>query len=160
VAGTVFPEVFDLERVEVLRGPQGTLFGAGAEGGVVRFITPAPSLTKNTIYARAETSYTEHGDPSYEGDGAFGGPLVDGVLGVRVSAWGRRTGGWVDRVSWQTGETFKNANWSEAGGARVALLWKASDTLTFTPAVLYPGHTTTTLRTIGARCPTRAPGNS
>ncbi len=139
LAGTVFPEVFDLERVEVLRGPQGTLFGAGAEGGVVRFITPAPSLTRNTVYARAETSFTEHGDPSYEGGGAFGGPLVEGVLGIRVSAWGRHTGGWVDRTSWQTGDTFKNANWSEAGGARVALLWKASDTLTFTPAVLYQG---------------------
>ncbi|MES1196690.1 MAG: TonB-dependent receptor plug domain-containing protein, partial [Steroidobacter sp.] len=45
LGGTAFPEVFDLERVEVLRGPQGTLFGAGAEGGVVRFITPTPSLS-------------------------------------------------------------------------------------------------------------------
>ena len=139
LAGTVFPEIFDLERVEVLRGPQGTLFGAGAEGGVVRFITPSPSLTKDSIYARAETSYTQHGDPSYEGGAAFGGPLAEGVLGIRVSAWGRHTGGWMDRVSWQTGETFNKANWSDAGGARAALLWKVSDTLTVLPAVLYQG---------------------
>ena len=139
LAGTVFPEVFDLERVEVLRGPQGTLFGAGAEGGVVRFITPSPSLTKNSLYARAETSFTAHGDPSREGGAAFGGPLKEGVLGIRVSGWGRHTGGWVDRVSWQTGETFENSNWSDAGGARVALLWKASDSVTVMPSVLYQG---------------------
>ena len=139
LAGTVFPEIFDLERVEVLRGPQGTLFGAGAEGGVVRFITPSPSLTKDSVYARAETSFTQHGDPSYEGGAAFGGPLQDGVLGIRVSGWGRHTGGWVDRVSWQTGDTFNNANWSDAGGARLALLWKASDSLTVMPSLLYQG---------------------
>ena len=139
LAGTVFPEVFDLERVEVLRGPQGTLFGAGAEGGVVRFITPPPSLTKDSVYARAETSFTQHGNPNYEAGAAFGGPLQEGVLGIRVSGWGRHTGGWVDRVSWQTGETFDKANWGDAGGARVALLWKASDTLTVMPSVLYQG---------------------
>ena len=115
--------MFDLERVEVLRGPQGTLFGAGAEGGVVRFITPAPSLSQYNLYGRAEASFTAHGDPSVEAGAAFGGPLKDGVLGVRVSGWGRRTGGWIDRVSWQTGATSSKANWSEAGGARAAVLW-------------------------------------
>src|ERR1700733_1357881 len=44
VASNPYPKVFDLDRVEVLRGPQGTLFGAGSEGGTVRFITPEPSL--------------------------------------------------------------------------------------------------------------------
>src|SRR5581483_474214 len=48
-------KIFDLDRVEVLRGPQGTLFGAGSEGGTVRYITNQPSLTKNSIYAKAET---------------------------------------------------------------------------------------------------------
>jgi outer membrane receptor protein involved in Fe transport len=139
LAGTAFPEIFDLERVEVLRGPQGTLFGAGAEGGVVRFITPTPSLHKQSGYARAEVSFTQHGDPSYEGGAAFGGPLAEGVLGLRVSAWGRRTGGWVDRSSWQDGATEKRANWSEAGGARVALLWQAGDNWTVTPSILYQG---------------------
>ena len=65
-------KLFDLDRVEVLRGPQGTLFGAGSEGGTVRYITTQPSLTKTSIYARAETSYTEGGAPSYEA-GVAGG---------------------------------------------------------------------------------------
>ena len=63
---TVFPNVFDLERVEILRGPQGTLFGAGSEGGTVRFITPQPSLTEYTDYTRGELGFTEYGDPSFE----------------------------------------------------------------------------------------------
>jgi outer membrane receptor protein involved in Fe transport len=139
LAGTVFPEVFDLERVEVLRGPQGTLFGAGAEGGVVRFITPTPSLNKDSAYARAEVSITAHGDPSYEGGAAFGGPIKDGVLGIRVSGWGRRTGGFVDRTSWQSGATDQRADWSEAGGARAALLWQAGENWQVTPSILYQG---------------------
>ncbi len=74
---TVFPNVFDLERVEILRGPQGTLFGAGSEGGTIRFITPQPSLTDYTDYTRGELGFTEHGDPSFEARAAIGGPLVE-----------------------------------------------------------------------------------
>ena len=55
------PKTFDLDRVEVLRGPQGTLFGAGSEGGTVRYIMTQPSLTKSSVYSRAETSYTQGG---------------------------------------------------------------------------------------------------
>lgn len=48
-AGNAYPDLFDLDRIEVLRGPQGTLFGSGSEGGTVRFITPQPSLTEIPI---------------------------------------------------------------------------------------------------------------
>src|ERR1700732_863558 len=83
---TVFPNIFDLERVEILRGPQGTLFGAGSEGGTVRFITPQPSLTTFTDYSRAELGFTEHGDPSFEAGVAAGGPIVEDKFGFRASA--------------------------------------------------------------------------
>ena len=137
LGGTAFPEVFDLERVEVLRGPQGTLFGAGAEGGVVRFITPTPSLVSSSMYARGEVSYTEHGSPSYEGGAAFGAPLVDGKLGLRASGWARHEGGWVDRTAWATGETYHDVNWRDAGGARLALRFKPADAITITPSILF-----------------------
>src|SRR5471032_2526662 len=79
------PKSFDIERIEVLRGPQGTLFGAGSEGGTVRYITTQPSLTKSSIYARSEVSATQYGDPSYEAGAAIGGPLVDGTFGARAT---------------------------------------------------------------------------
>ena len=149
-AVNVFPQLFDVDRVEVLRGPQGTLFGAGAEGGVVRFITPTPNLVGQTGYVRAESAWTSGGDPSYELGGAMGTALVDNVLGLRVSASYRRDGGWVDRVNYSqsdptallptiayAGTTEKAANWSETMTLRAALKWKVSDTVTVSPSIYY-----------------------
>jgi iron complex outermembrane receptor protein len=86
------PKSFDIDRVEVLRGPQGTLFGAGSMGGTVRYITTKPSLTQTSIYGRSEMSYTQDGDPSYEAGVAIGGPLIDNKLGARLSVWYRKDG--------------------------------------------------------------------
>jgi outer membrane receptor protein involved in Fe transport len=94
-----YPSVFDLERVEVLRGPQGTLFGAGSEGGTIRFITAQPDLADYSVYGRAETGFIESGGVNYETGLAVGGPIVPDKLGFRVSAWVRRDGGYVDRVN-------------------------------------------------------------
>jgi iron complex outermembrane recepter protein len=100
--GTVnpYPALFDLERVEVLKGPQGTLFGSGSEGGTLRFITPAPDLHSYSGFARAEFGQIDGGGQNYEIGAAFGGPIIDGVLGFRVSASYREDGGWVDRVNY------------------------------------------------------------
>ncbi len=92
------PKTFDLDRVEVLRGPQGTLFGAGSEGGTVRYILTAPKLHGSSTYVRSELSTTTGGQPSYELGVAHGTALIDGTLGVRMSAWYRNDGGWIDRV--------------------------------------------------------------
>lgn len=97
---TVFPQVFDLDRVEVLRGPQGTLFGSGSQGGTVRFITPEPSLKEFSAYGRAEISTTENGSESWEIGAAVGGPLIEDKLAFRLSAWHRRDGGYVDRMEY------------------------------------------------------------
>ena len=131
-------KLFDLDRVEVLRGPQGTLFGAGSEGGTVRYITTQPSLTKSSVYARAETSYTKGGSLSYEAGVAAGGPIIQGTLGVRASAWYRRDGGWIDRVDPTTlAVVDKNANHAGTTVLRLAALWQPIDTLTVTPSVYY-----------------------
>src|SRR5579859_5625902 len=125
-----FPKIFDLERVEVLRGPQGTLFGAGAEGGAVRFITPEPGLKDQSGYVRAELADTLSGAPSYEIGGALGGPIVEDKLGFRVSAWGRTDGGWIDRVSPDTGQTVEsNSNRENSIVVRGALTAKPIDAL-------------------------------
>src|SRR6266853_1899772 len=97
------PKAFDLQRIEVLRGPQGTLFGAGAEGGAVRYILTQPSVTSESTYARTELSFTHHGEPSYEGGIAVGHPVVDGVFAIRGSIWYRYDGGWMNRADPGTG---------------------------------------------------------
>ena len=136
--GAAYPKVFDLERVEVLRGPQGTLFGGSTEGGAVRFITPAPSLTTTTYRVKAEGSSTKSGNGSYEAGVMFGGPIKEDVLGARVSVWGRHDGGWLDHVSRFTGRTLAgDTNHENAWLIRAALTWQATPDLTITPAFFY-----------------------
>lgn len=133
-----YPVLFDVERVEVLRGPQGTLFGAGSQGGTVRFISPEPSLTTKSVYARSEFATTQDGDPLYEIGVAGGGPLVDGSVGLRASVSYRHEGGWVDRVDWRNNRMAEeNANSNSTVTARVALKWAVNDALTITPSLFY-----------------------
>jgi outer membrane receptor protein involved in Fe transport len=132
------PKSFDIDRIEVLRGPQGTLFGAGSEGGTVRYITTQPSLTKSSIYAREEVSYTQGGEPSYEAGVAGGTPIIDGTLGVRASVWYRRDGGYIDRLNPVTLATDeKNANYDQTMLVRLAAVWAPTDNLTVTPSYYY-----------------------
>ncbi len=159
--GTVnpFPALFDLERVEVLKGPQGTLFGAGSEGGTIRFITPEPSLTTYQVYARAEFGQIESGGQNYEAGLAVGGPIIENVLGFRFSVSDRQDGGWVDRVNYTAppftpytsnypyygliydgpasyaGTTESNANWHSTQTGRLALKWTPTDNLTVSPSI-------------------------
>jgi len=137
IPSNALPEVFDLDRVEVLRGPQGTLFGAGSEGGTVRFITPQPSLDHYSAYTRSEVSATEHGDPSYEVGAAVGGPLVQDKLGFRVSASFRHDGGYTDRVDYRTDQVLASRDdWSEVETLRMAVTWAPNPSLLITPSVM------------------------
>lgn len=137
-AFTPYPAVFDLDRVEVLRGPQGTLFGAGSEGGTVRFITPHPDLDTLKVYGRSELASTEGGDASYEGGLAVSVPLVKDKLAVRLSGYYRRDGGYVDRVDYITGNTLdKNSNWQDTKVLSGSLAWVPIDGVTVTPSVYY-----------------------
>jgi outer membrane receptor protein involved in Fe transport len=133
-----FPQIFDLERVEVLRGPQGTLFGAGAEGGAVRFILPEPGLKSYSSYVRSELAGTVSGDPSYEIGAATGGPIVEDKLGFRVSTWWRNDGGYIDRVDPDTGaKTDSNSNYRQSLVTRAALTSVPLDSLKITGSILY-----------------------
>src|SRR5580698_2392795 len=132
------PKAFDMDRIEVLRGPQGTLFGAGSEGGTVRYITTQPSLTTNSFNSREEVSFTQGGAPSYEGGIAAGGPLIDGTLGARLTVWYRRDGGYIDRIDPTTlALQDKNTNFDETVLYRLAAVWAPNDQLSITPSIYY-----------------------
>ena len=131
-----WPEIFDLDRVEVLRGPQGTLFGASAMGGAIRFITPQPSLTDSSGFTKADVAYTDGGNPNYEVGAAYGAPIVSGTAGFRVSAWYQSEGGFIDRGDRLSGQILeKSANGSSAYVVRPAVTWAPSEALSVTGAV-------------------------
>ncbi|HEX8756992.1 MAG TPA: TonB-dependent receptor [Steroidobacteraceae bacterium] len=133
-----YPVPFDLARVEVLRGPQGTLFGGRAEGGAVRFVTGRPSTDASDGLIGAEVATTATGGPSDQLDAAVGGPLIEGRLGARASVYWRRDGGYVDRVDPLTGATVeRGANRSTTRAARLALQIEPNDSLSITPWFMY-----------------------
>jgi outer membrane receptor protein involved in Fe transport len=141
-AQDTLPAIFDLDRVEVLRGPQGTLFGAGSEGGTVRYITPQPPLDKATIYSRAEVSGTAHGGTSWEVGSAIGMPLITDQLGLRVSVYHRHDAGYIDHVDNATDAVVqKNWNYGDVTTARAALAWQPAPNLTITPSILWQQRT-------------------
>jgi outer membrane receptor protein involved in Fe transport len=92
----------DLERIEVLEGPQGTLFGAGAQAGVLRYITNKPKLDVTEGNFNASFGSTEHGDESGGAEGVINLPLIEGKAALRVVAFTESRGGYIDNV----GSTF------------------------------------------------------
>jgi iron complex outermembrane recepter protein len=139
--GNVYPYSFDLNRVEVARGPQGTLFGAGSEAGTVRFITNQPSLTEFTGQVKGEYAETEGGRGTYEMGIALGGPIVQDQLGFRFSAWERSDGGYVNQVNPLPGPgyltvTDPDANTNKKTVVKGALAFEVGDFL-ITPAAYY-----------------------
>src|SRR5215469_8953625 len=88
----------DMERIEVLAGPQGTLFGAGAQAGVIRYITNAPKLDRTEGNATASYGVTAHGDPNTAVQAVLNVPLIEGKLAVRGVIYSDRRGGYIDNV--------------------------------------------------------------
>ncbi len=88
----------DLERIEVLEGPQGTLFGAGAQAGVLRYITNKPKM--NEVESRVTASYgtTAHGDPNSSVEAVLNIPLIDDKMAARVVVYNENRGGYIDNV--------------------------------------------------------------
>lgn len=133
-----YPKIFDLNRVEVLRGPQGTLFGTGSMGGAVRFITPDPVYVTPELYTRSEVNSTKHGDMGYELGVAGGAPIVEDVLGFRASFWHQKEGGYIDRLDRVSKAVAdQDINSEESNVGRVALGWRPTDNLTITPSVFF-----------------------
>ena len=127
--GAPLPTLFDLERVEVLKGPQGTLYGGSSQGGTIRFITPTPSLVSYSGRVQAETSTVQGGEESYEFGFALGGPIIEDKLGFRVSGVTRETGGWIDMLNpYDNGSLYReDANGRNENAVRAAVLWQLND---------------------------------
>jgi outer membrane receptor protein involved in Fe transport len=136
-----FPYTFDLDRIEILRGPQLQLFGEGNQAGAIRYIYSQPSLSTFTALAQSDVGVPAFGDISYSAGVAAGGPLIRDVLGFRVSAWGRSDGGFVDRVDPFTGVIVdKNANHMVTESFHAALTLAVNDAVQIAPSITYSSY--------------------
>ena len=94
------PELIDVNRIEVLRGPQGTVFGSGSMGGTIRIIPNAPDVTQYEVSVKDQLSSTEHSNGLTETiSGVVNIPLIPNTLAVRMASWGRWDSGFIERQS-------------------------------------------------------------
>ncbi|MEG3089255.1 TonB-dependent receptor [Sphingomonas sp. PB4P5] len=121
-------DTFDVARIEVLRGPQGTLYGASSLGGVLKFVTNAPSTEKIEARGRAGIETTRGGEMSYVGNAMINIPLGD-TLAFRASGVYRDIGGWIDSIGTGGSRVRKDINGSRVYGGRASLLFKPDDSL-------------------------------
>src|SRR5271154_2420401 len=162
------PDLYDLSRIEILRGPQGTLFGAGSMGGTVRLITNQPNLSQFQASAKSVLSGTDGGGFNHTDNLMVNLPLIEDTLALRVVGTENYTSGWIDRI---VADPFPLAGGSPEGtvrgdvqgapivsqypgsnayqiyAARVTLLWKPTENLSVTPSYF---HTTSTQNGISA----------
>ena len=117
--------LFDLNRVEVLRGPQGTLYGASSMGGVIRYITNEPDLNTFSGRARAAVSNTWHGGIGGALAATVNDPLLKGKAALRATGYAARDGGYIDNV----GRNKDDVNKANIYGGRVDLLFAPAPAL-------------------------------
>lgn len=138
---SIDPRVVDVQRIEVLRGPQGTLYGARSMGGTVRIITEQPDLNELNVKLHGQISGTRYGGANYLVDGAGSVPLVDGKVAFRVAGLYDYESGFMTRqivgpVSGNS-RTVDNIARSETTGFSAALLIKPTESFDLTPRVLH-----------------------
>jgi outer membrane receptor protein involved in Fe transport len=145
--------LFDMDRIEVLRGPQGTLYGASSMSGTIRFIPKSPDLHDLGGYLTLEGSQTEHASGNYNFNGAVNLPIIDGVLAMRLVGWKIDDSGYINQIRVGQGVTglvnvgtaanpnyqttaipgiglVKGVNDDEVGGGRVIIRFQPTDDLT------------------------------
>lgn len=115
--------LYDVATIEVLQGPQGTLYGAGSLGGVVRVLPVAPQLSEFQAGASGSLAATTHGDPGAEASATINVPVFEGVLGVRAVGYAVREGGYID----DTLRSLRDVNRTRTIGGRVAVRAEPGD---------------------------------
>src|SRR5215467_2614743 len=140
--------LYDIERIEILNGPQGTTFGAGAMSGAIRYITNKPDVNKFSAGVDFNGGQIQGGGQNWTYEGFLNIPIIPGVLGLRFSGFSDSTGGFIDNQlttrTWVNGTVSDNAQWagndyntSHTEGGRVALKAVFSDSWS---AVLTAGY--------------------
>lgn len=124
--------LFDLERIEVLRGPQGTLYGSSAIGGLIKYVTVGPDMEQFAGSARTGLSSTRDGSLNYNGVLSVNAPLVEGKLAARASGFYSRNGGFIDNVTLGRDDIDR----SETYGGRVDFLLTPTESLSLRLAAL------------------------
>jgi len=133
-------DTFDVSRIEVLRGPQGTLYGASSLGGLMKFVTNEPDTTRIIARGRVAIEDTKGGDMSYRGHAVVNYPLSD-TIAFRASGTYRKEGGFIDSIGTSdfpehpfgtsptllTSDIKENINSVKSYGGRASLLFKPND---------------------------------
>ncbi|MXO60358.1 TonB-dependent receptor [Altererythrobacter salegens] len=120
-------DTFDLARIEVLRGPQGTFYGANSLSGVLKFVTNEPSTAGLEVRARGGVETTRHGETGYLGNLVVNVPLSDAAA-IRASGFYHKYGGFIDSIGTGGSDVEKDINDTEVYGGRASLLLMPSDT--------------------------------
>jgi len=150
------PNLFDLNRIEVLRGPQGTLYGAGSMGGTIKLVTNQPDLQRFGVDAQAILSDTDGGGFNHTENAMLNLPLAQGLAALRVVGTDRSSSGWIDRdvidpfplevnnstrrgavAAAPVTQRFADSNWETLRGGRASLLVKPLDALSIEAGMLY-----------------------
>ena len=127
-SGATEPRFFDVDRIEVLRGPQGTLYGASSMGGTIHFVSNAPDLHRFSGSTHSWVSDTQGGSINTEADSSVNLPLVDGVAALRIGALLDHESGWIDRNAAGTIAATK-INEVNTAVVRATLDWHPTDGL-------------------------------
>ncbi|WP_292228123.1 TonB-dependent receptor [Brevundimonas sp.] len=119
------PTLYDVERIEFLRGPQGTLFGSGSLAGALRILTHSPDASRFDASALVDLGVMSEGGLRQRYNAMVNLPLIEDQLALRIVGFSRNEGGWVDNV----GTKIENANTLVQYGGRAILQWTPNDRL-------------------------------
>ena len=147
------PSLYDLNRVEILRGPQGTLYGSGSMGGTIKLVTNQPDPTAFAVSAQTIGSYTQDGGFNRGVNVMVNIPLIDDKLALRIVGTETYDAGWIDRIvlnpfplptnggltrgdvaTAPVAANHEDVNWERVQGVRASLQWLPTDGLTITPS--------------------------
>lgn len=158
-SGAFDPIFFDMERLEVLKGPQGTLYGGSSMGGAIKYVSARPDTSVLSGSAAVGAATTAHGDPSYNVEGILNLPLVTDKLAMRTGFLYRRDGGYIDNAPGLvrnsnysstpspiytpleqdalTSRTVSDHNKADSFVGRLSFQWEPDATWSIRPALFY-----------------------